>query len=95
MSTKPAPEFATIDPAELSAVSGGRRAASSGRTDTNERLMDTLNAIENSIRDLGRNQNQGSDAMSQLMPLLALSMLNQPAAAAPQVICSGKGKKGW
>ena len=95
MPTKPTPTFATIDPADLATVSGGRRAASSGssRADFDQRMMDTLNSIENSIRDLGRNQNQGSDAMSQLMPLLAMSLLNQPAAA-PQVIC-GKGKKGW
>lgn len=93
--SKPAPaRFAAIDPAALAAVAGGRRAAGGRSTSAaDDQLMDTLSSIENSIRDLGRNQNQGSDAMSQLMPLLAMSLLNQPAAA-PQVIC-GKGKKGW
>ena len=55
-----------------------------------------LGDIESAIKDLGRNQNQGSDALSQLMPSLALSMLNQPQQApVPQVICQGRGKKGW
>ncbi|MEZ4402516.1 MAG: hypothetical protein R3B06_21005 [Kofleriaceae bacterium] len=88
--------FATIDPAALATVAGGRRAAAStsSRADFEDRMMDMLNGIESAIKDLGRNQNNNNDAMSQLMPILALSMLNQPAAA-PQVICRGKGKKGW
>jgi hypothetical protein len=57
-------------------------------------MMDMLGDIS-AIKDLGR-KNQGSDALSQLMPILALSMLNQPQQApVPQVICQGRGKKGW
>jgi hypothetical protein len=51
--------------------------------------MDTLSSIENSIRDLGRNQPK-SNAMDQIMPLLALSMMNQPAAPQQVVICKKK-----
>ena len=41
-------------------------------------------------------QANGSDALSQLMPILALSMLNQPQQAPlPPVVCQGRGKKGW
>lgn len=78
--------FATIDPAALQAVAGGRRAASgrSSSADFEDKMMDTLNNIENAIRDLGRNQPKGNDALSQLMPLLAMSMLNQPSQ--PNVI---------
>lgn len=94
--SNPKDAFVAIDSTALTAVSGGRRAASSSRSDLEDRMMDMLNGIESAIKDLGRNQNNGNDAMSQLLPILALSMLNQPAAAQPTVVCSGKrGKKGW
>ena len=96
--SNPKATFATIDPSELASVAGGRRAATSSFSDTRDRMMDMLSDIESAIKDLGRNQNSGSDAMSQLMPILALSLLNQPAPAPqqPQVIYTGgKGKKGW
>lgn len=82
--------FASIDPAALDAVSGGRRASTARSADLDDRLMDTLNNIENAIRDLGRNQNKGSDALSQLMPILAMSLLNQPQQQPPTVICRKK-----
>lgn len=94
----PAPKdaFATIDPADLATVAGGRRSSTSSSRDTQDRMMDMLRAIESAIKDLGRNQNNGSDALSQLMPILALSMLNQPQQAPlPPVVCQGRGKKGW
>ncbi|MBP9170109.1 MAG: hypothetical protein KBG48_22070 [Kofleriaceae bacterium] len=89
--SKPAPaRFAAIDPAALAAVAGGRRAAGGRSTSAaDDQLMDTLSSIENSIRDLGRNQPK-SNAMDQIMPLLALSMMNQPAAPQQVVICKKK-----
>lgn len=96
MPPTPKDAFATIDPADLATVAGGRRSSTSSSRDTQDRMMDMLSDIESAIKDLGRNQNNGSDALSQLMPILALSMLNQPQQApAPQVICQGRGKKGW
>ena len=89
--SNPKDAFATIDTAALETITGGRRAASGRSTsDFETKMMDTLNSIESALKDLGRNQNQGSDALSQLMPLLAMSMMNQPAAAQPQVICGKK-----
>ena len=89
--------FATIDPSALDTVVGGRRsAASSSRND--DRIMDALNSLENAIRDLGRNQNNQPDPMSQMLPLLMMSMLNQQPAAAPAPVvvqAGGRGKKGW
>lgn len=88
--------FATIDPADLTAVAGGRRSSTSSGRDVSDRMMDMLSDIESAIKDLGRNQSSGNDALSQLMPILALSMLNQPQQAPlPPVICQGRGKKGW
>lgn len=90
--------FATIDPTALETVVGGRRAATSSRSDMNDQIIDKLNSLENAIRDLGRNQN-APDPMSQMLPFLLMSMLNQPAApaAAPQqpIVVGGGGKKGW
>lgn len=98
MSTNPPDSFADIDPTLLDTVIGGRRAASS--SSRGDRIMDALNSLENSIRDLGRNQQAQPDAMSQMLPILMMSMLNQPApaAAAPQptvIYQGGRGKKGW
>jgi phage-related minor tail protein len=94
--SNPKDPFVAIDSTSLATVAGGRRAASSSRSDLEDRMMDMLNGIESAIKDLGRNQNNGNDAMSQLLPILALSMMNQPAAAQPQVVCQGRrGKKGW
>lgn len=97
MSTNPKDPFATIDPTALETVVGGRRSASSSSS-RNDQIMDALDSLENAIRDLGRNQNAGPDPMSQMLPFLMLSMMNQQPAApapAPTVVCQGKGKKGW
>ena len=93
--SKSAPDFPAVASTDLTAISGGRRSSSSSSSD--DRMLDTLNTIESSIKDLGRNANSNaSSPMSQLMPILALSMMNQPAAAQPQVVCQGRrGKKGW
>ena len=49
--------------------------------------MDRLDSIESAVKDVGKNANPSGGAMSQLMPLVALSMMNQPAAPQPpQVI---------
>lgn len=72
--------FTTVPATALAAVSGGRRAATSSRSD--DRIMDQLNSLESSVRDLGR-QPQQSDAMSAMMPILAMSMMNQQPAAPP------------
>ena len=94
MSKKPRPTFTAIEPPALATVSGGRRSASSSSTN-DDRIMDSLNILENTIRDLGRNQNNQPDAMSQMMPILAMSMMQQPAAAPPppQVICVGRRRR--
>lgn len=84
--SKPSPTFATIAPAALAPVAGGRRSASSA--DLDDRLMDRLDSIERTVKDVGKNANASGGAMSQLMPLVALSMMNQPAQPQPpQVIC--------
>ncbi len=84
--SKPAPTFPTIAPTALAAVAGGRRSASS-RADLDDRLMDRLDSIESAVKDVGKSANPSGGAMSQLMPLVALSMMNQPAQPqAPQVI---------
>lgn len=99
MSTNAKNILPTIDPDALDAVVGGRRSASSSTRD--DRIMDALGSLESSIRDLGRNQNTAPDPMSQMLPFLMLSMMNQPpapaAAPAPTVIVQQgrKGKKGW
>ncbi len=80
------PAFTTITPAALAAVAGGRRASSSRAAD-DDRLMDRLDSIESAVKDVGKSANPSGGAMSQLMPLVALSMMNQPAQPqAPQVI---------
>lgn len=94
MSKKSTPAFATIKPTALEAVSGGRRSSTSSRG-TDDRIMDSLNSLENAIRDVGRNNQNQPDPMSQMMPLLAMTMMNQPAAAPPppaqpQVIYVGR-----
>jgi hypothetical protein len=76
------PTFATIEPTDLAAVTGGRRASTSRSTATDDKLMDTLNSIESAIKDVGKQPKP--DTMGQIMPLLALRMMQQPAA--PQVI---------
>ena len=49
--------------------------------------MDRLDSIESAVKDVGKSANPSGGAMSQLMPLVALSMMNQPAQPqAPQVI---------
>ena len=94
--SKPAKHaFTAIDSAALATVSGGRRSSSGSRAAQDDRMMDMLSSIESAIKDLGRDAPKGNDAMSQLMPILALSMMNQqPAAAAPpQVICCGRRRR--
>ena len=93
--SKPATDFPAVASTDLTAVSGGRRSSSSSSSD--DRLLDMLDTIESSIKDVGRNANSNaSSPMSQLMFILALSMMNQPAAAQPTVVCQGRrGKKGW
>lgn len=84
--SKPAPTFPTIVPAALATIAGGRRASAS-RADLDDRLMDRLDSIESAVKDVGKNATASGGAMSQLMPLVALSMMNQPAQPQPpQVI---------
>ncbi|MEZ4399386.1 MAG: hypothetical protein R3B06_05175 [Kofleriaceae bacterium] len=93
MSNPRTPAFTPIAATELAAVTGGRRAASSSTSSaTNDRMMDMLTTIEGAIKDLGNTPKQ-PDAMSQMMPILALSMMNQPAAPPPPVICCSGGKR--
>ncbi|MBK9030340.1 MAG: hypothetical protein IPL61_03210 [Myxococcales bacterium] len=83
--------FTLIAPAALTPVAGGRRSAGSSRAAQDDRMMDTLTSIERAIKDLGRNANTGPDPMSQLMPILALSMMNQPPP--PQIITCGRRRR--
>lgn len=71
-------DFATIDPAALDAVTGGRRTgSSSSRSSIDDRLMDKLDDIQNALRDLGKQQQGSSSGLDQLLPLLAMSLLNR------------------
>ena len=92
MSKPTANSFATIEPTELAAVAGGRRASSSRSTASDDQLLDTISSIETSIKDLGKAQAPTNNAMSQIMPLVALSMMQQQPAA-PQVIHICKKKR--
>ena len=93
--SKSAPDFPAVASTDLTAIAGGRRSSSSSSSD--DRMLDTLNTIESSIKDLGRNANSNaSSPMSQLMPILALSMMNQQPTqpAPPQVIyCGGRRRR--
>lgn len=74
------PTFTTIDTADLAAVTGGRSTRSSrSSSTTDERLMDKLESIQTAIKDVASQQqnNKGSDAMSQMMPIIAMSMLKR------------------
>lgn len=72
-------DFAAIDPTALAAVTGGRRASSStSRSSMDDRLLDKLEDLQSALRDLGKSQaNQPSNGLDQLLPLLAMSMLNR------------------
>lgn len=90
------PAFTALAPTTLDAVVGGRRSSTSSSSN-DDRILDSLNSLENAIRDIGRNQNNQPDPMSQMMPFLMMSMMNQQPAApaptpapAPQVIVVGR-----
>ena len=72
-------DFAAIDPAALATVTGGRRASSStSRSSMDERLLDKLEDVQSALRDLGKSQaSSSSNGLDQLLPLLAMSMLNR------------------
>lgn len=72
-------DFATIDPTALEAVTGGRRSgSSSSRSSLDDRLLDKLDDIQNALRDLGTQQQQkSSSGLDQLLPLLAMSLMNR------------------
>jgi hypothetical protein len=76
--SKPA-AFAAIATTDLAAVTGGRSTRSGRSTDTNERLLDKLESIQTAIKDVAsqQTQNKGNDAMSQMMPIIAMSMLKR------------------
>jgi hypothetical protein len=74
----PTPAFTSIDTANLDAVTGGASSRSSSRATTDERLMDKLQSIQTAIKDVASQQtNKGGDAMSQMMPILAMSMMKK------------------
>lgn len=72
-------DFAAIDPTALTAVTGGRRASSStSRSSMDDRLLDKLEDLQSALRDLGQARAQtSSNGLDQLLPLLAMSMLNR------------------
>lgn len=90
---KPAPAaFTTLDSTTLAAVHGGRRASSSRSSD--DQLLDKLDSIESALKDVGKNTNTGGNAMSQVLPLVALSMMNQQPAQPqqPPVVIVRRGR---
>lgn len=76
--------FATIDPTALDAVSGGRRSSTSRSSDDDQRLLDALTDIKNSLADLGRQQQQrSSSGLDQLLPILMMKMLTRGSGSGP------------
>lgn len=70
------PPFAAIDPAALTAVTGG----ASSRATTDERIMDKLVSITTAIKDAATQQAAPkNDAMSQLMPMMLMGMMKRKA----------------
>ncbi|MEZ4404359.1 MAG: hypothetical protein R3B06_30340 [Kofleriaceae bacterium] len=78
-------DFATIDPAALETVTGGRRAAAStSRSASDDRLMDALNDIKSALSDLGKQQQQQpSNGLDQLLPILMMQMLSGNRGGGP------------
>jgi hypothetical protein len=79
MSKIPAPAFSSIETADLEIVTGGAAQRSSSRSVTDDRLMAKLESISTAIKDVASQQknNGGNDAMSQLMPILAMKMMKR------------------
>ncbi|MEZ4399384.1 MAG: hypothetical protein R3B06_05165 [Kofleriaceae bacterium] len=71
----PTPTFTPVDPTALAAVTGGARSQAA----TEERLMDKLQSITTTIKDVAAQQqaNQTPSPMSQLAPLLAMRMMQR------------------
>jgi hypothetical protein len=86
MSNKPEDTFASIDPAELAAVSGGTGSSS------NDQLTAMISSISDSIKSLIANQsnNSGGDTMQMMMMMMMMGGMGggggavQYAAPAPQ-----------
>lgn len=96
MPKHPARTFTTLDSTALTTVTGGRRSSSSSSA-TDDRMMDMLDNIQSAIKDVGSKNSNANNPMSQMMPILALSMMNQqqppPPPQAPQVIVVRRGRR--
>jgi len=79
MSTKSHEELPSIDPSQLSAVTGGVTDNSGGSSD----LTSAMQQLVASIQDLSHNQNSGSSNMFMEMLPLMMMMRGQQAAQAP------------
>ena len=80
MSTKSHEELPSIDPSQLSAVTGGVTDTSSSSD-----LTAAMQQLVASIQDLSQNQNQGGGNMFMEMLPLMMMMRGQQSAAAPVV----------
>ena len=91
MSTKSNEELPSLDPTQLSAVTGGVT-TDAGSSDA---LATMMQQMISSIQDLS--QNQGGNSMSQFMEMLPIMMMmrSESAAAAPVVEYPPPQIPGW
>jgi hypothetical protein len=80
MSTKSNEELPSIDPSQLSAVTGGVTTDTSADTD----LTTMMQQLVASVQDLTQNQGGGSNMMMEMLPIMMM-MRSQSAAAAPPI----------
>jgi hypothetical protein len=63
-------QFASIDLADLSAVTGGVTASGASTTDQNAAMLQMVTQLQSSIQTLAQGQQQ--DPMSQMMPMMMM-----------------------
>lgn len=100
MST-PKNEFESIDPVQLNVVAGGAARASSS---SSSEVTAALTAIQSSLSDLSKNQNQGMDPMQMILIMMMMGgfggggggggYVGAGAAVAPPVINVDTGVSG-
>ena len=86
MSSKQAPTFASIDPADLETVSGGASRVSSRASGNDAQLTAMLTGITDSIKGLANQKSGGMDPMMMMMMMMMMGGGGggaAPAAAAP------------
>lgn len=81
-------ELPSIDPAMLTAVTGG--------TTDSDQMTAELQQILGSLQDLSQNQNSsGSNSMMQMMPMMMMMMQQREAQAAAPVVAAPPPGDGW